>query len=152
VATPNSHGSGADHGDGFLKAQRVAEGGAVHLDLHTDDVGLAAVHALALGATLIADRGYTAVASPGRLDFCVVGWNGEASRPRAGGQSASLVDQVCLDILRVSYEPECAFSSVLTGWEIQPASREEFRAPVRPDGTPLRMLAAQRFAVRRLRG
>ncbi len=114
--------------------------GGIHLDLHTDDVDVAADDAVRLGATAIGDHGYRVLASPGGFMFCVVPWNSEAIRPRVVGEPPSLVDQICLDIPRTAYEEECSFWSALTHWDLRQGSRDEFRALVRPHGMPLRML------------
>jgi hypothetical protein len=131
-------------GDPFLKVQRLAEGSdRIHLDLHVDDPRAAADRAAGLGATVVDDRGYVVLLSPGGLAFCFVP-HPTAVRPRPttwpGGQS-SLADQVCIDVPASSYERESDFWRDLTGWEprASPVSTD-FRSLSRPEGQPFRLL------------
>ncbi len=112
-------------GDPYLRLQQVGAGPAgVHLDLHAPD------------------RRLVPARSPGGLSFCLnEGEEGTRPLPRiwAGGHT-SLVDQVCLDVPPASYEAECTFWAETTGWDLVEGRRPEFRALLRPDGMPLRIL------------
>lgn len=132
-------------GHGFLKVQRLDEGGdRVHLDLHVPDPRAAADGAAGLGATVVADEdGYVALRSPGGLPFCFVPHPG-SRRPAPtawpGGHS-SLVDQVCIDAPAASYEREAEFWRDLTGWEPRSSAvSTDFRSLQRPEGQPFRLL------------
>jgi len=132
-------------GDAFVRLQAVREGpGGVHLDVHVDDVDVAAAHAVRLGATARPQRGYVTLASPAGLVWCLVPAQGPAQvRPRPVTRpdgSVSLLDQLALDIPPADYEAECAFWAAMTGWEVRGGSRPEFRSLVRPEGMPLRLL------------
>lgn len=111
-------------GDAYLKVQRLGSGPPrIHLDLHAPG------------------QGFVVGASPGGLVFCRVD-HPAAHRPAPARWPAghrSLVDQVCLDIPADRYDEECAFWERTTGWELRPISRE-FRALVRPEGIPVRLL------------
>lgn len=135
-------------GDGYLRVQRLHDGGArLHLDLHVTDVRAAADTAAALGAREVAASRHVVMASPGGLPFCFVRV-GERRRPEAarwttpdGGTHTSLVDQVALDIPVASWETELAFWVALTGWEVTSAAPGSDFAPLRrPVGQPLRLL------------
>ncbi|WP_110182105.1 VOC family protein [Nocardioides solisilvae] len=120
--------------DDHLRVQRLAEGGPrIHLDLHVADPRQAADEAVRLGATEVADHGYVVLRSPGGLTFCFVGH--QASRPAApatwhddghdDGKVTdrtwrSAVDQVCLDVPRGVWEPECRFWAAVLGSDWQP--------------------------------
>ena len=131
-------------GDAFLRVQRLQAGPAgCHLDLHSGDVPAAAAQAERLGAAVIGQHeGYVVLRSPGGLNFCVVGHDGEAERPPPArpGQYSSLVDQLSVDIPPEHYDRECAFWSRLTGWRQSSGSRPEFTFLGRADGMPLRLL------------
>lgn len=132
-------------GDAYLKTQRVEQSvpGALHLDLHTDDVSALSLRAQELGATTShLELGYVVCGSPGGLTFCIVDHPG-GRRPSApvwpGGRSA--VDQVCLDIPPGAYDVELAFWAALTGWAYHdvPACAE-FERLRRPAGMALAFL------------
>ena len=128
-------------GDACLRAQRIDEGpGGIHLDLHTDDIDVGVDHAVRLGATVLAERGYVVMASPGGFVFCVVGHHAEQARPEPVGTPPSLVDQICLDIPLNLYQVECTFWSELIQWELRLSGSDEFRSLARPAGMPLRLL------------
>lgn len=130
-------------GDDFLCVQRVQDGpGGIHLDLHVEDPRTAADEAVALGATEVADRGFVVLRSPGGMVFCLVTHPASRRPPAAvwADGTASLVDQVCLDIPDGSYDEECGFWAALTGWEHRAGTLPEFTSLARPAGMPLRLL------------
>jgi hypothetical protein len=130
-------------GDDFLRVQRVQDGpGGIHLDLHVEDPRTAADEAVALGATEVADRGYVVLRSPGGLAFCFVTHPGSRRPPPSvwPDGTASLVDQVCIDVPAAAYDEECGFWSALTGWEQGPGSQPEYTALAGPPGLALRLL------------
>lgn len=109
-----------------------------------DDVDAEAARAVRLGATARPQRGWVTLTSPAGLAWCLVPAAPDGPRrpqpvTRADG-SASLLDQLALDIPPAAYEAECAFWAALTGWEVRGGSRPEFRTLVRPEGMPLRLL------------
>lgn len=134
-----------EHGDAFLRVQRLRDGPAgCHLDLHAEDTTAATHQAARLGARVVRNgAGFNVLSSPGGLAFCIVGYHGETERPSPvhwpGGQR-SLVDQLSLDIPPGSYDRECGFWSELTGWPLNSGSRPEFGFLTRPAGMPLRLL------------
>ena len=131
-------------GDPFLKVQEVVQSlpGALHLDIHTDDVRGLAERAEQLGAsTSYHVYGYVLCGSPGGMTFCIMGHPGRRRPPAyvwSGGRS--IVDQVCLDIAPRLYDAECDFWSRLTGWERYDGGSDEFDRLRRPDGIPLAFL------------
>lgn len=130
-------------GDDHLRMQRLGDGPPrIHLDLHVDDPRVAADRAVAIGASEVADDGYVTMCSPGGLVFCFVAHPaGDAAPPvRWPDGSRSLVDQVCLDIPRDSFDAEAAFWQELLGWTTAGSSYPEFERLERPDGQPLRVL------------
>lgn len=132
-------------GDDFLRVQKLAVGPSrIHLDLHVGDPQAAAEEATALGARVVhrSKHGYVVVESPAGFVCCfVAGGAGVRPEPATWPGGRSLVDQVCLDIPPRAYEPETDFWCDLTGWELRDASGGgEFRALVRPEGQPLRLL------------
>jgi hypothetical protein len=132
-------------GDACLRVQVVADGPArAHLDLHVEDVPAAAGEAGALGASVVRDAGDLVVLrSPAGIVFCVVPWHGERTPPGAvrwPGGSASLVDQLCLDIPAAGYDAEVAFWAGLTGWRLGDSDLPEFRFLYGGPGQPLRLL------------
>jgi hypothetical protein len=136
-----------DRGDAFLRVQEVVQSvpGALHLDLHSDDVPGLAARAEELGATTsYPEPGLVVCGSPGGLSFCVVGEpGGRRPPPQPWEAGSSLVDQVCLDVPPSRYDDETAFWQALTGWSRVPAG--EFERLVRPPGMPLAFLL-QRLA------
>ncbi|WP_067435792.1 VOC family protein [Nocardioides jensenii] len=131
-------------GDSHLRAQRLGDGAAgLHLDLHVSDARAAAGVAEALGATTVADHGYVVLRSPGGFVFCFVEHpcSGRAAPAVWPDGTASVVDQVCLDIPASAYDRECAFWEALTGWPLDPLPEDdEFTALERPGSIPLRLL------------
>lgn len=128
--------------DPHLKVQRLAAGvSGVHLDLHVPAVEPAVEGAVGLGATLVADRGYAVLRSPGGFPFCLVG---ERRAVRAepttwpGGHRSS-VDQVCLDVPPGAWDAELAFWRDLTGWSTRIGGRE-FVHLLRPPDLAVRIL------------
>jgi hypothetical protein len=133
-----------EEGDAFLKAQEVIQSvpGAMHLDVHTDDVRGLAERAEQLGASASYHVfGYVMCGSPGGMSFCVVGHPGHRRPPpQAWPGGRSIVDQVCLDIPPSIYDAECEFWADLTGWQRFDDSSDEFDRLVRPDDVPLAFL------------
>lgn len=128
-------------GDPWLKAQRLQSGdGGVHVDLDVDDPAAAVGRATDLGATVVADRGYVVMASPGGFVFCLTR-NADSTPTQVRRGATSLADQICIDIPAAQYDREAAFWAALTGWTRHPSSvREEFDWLQRPDGLPVRLL------------
>lgn len=133
-------------GDAYVRVQDLAaEPARCRLDLHVDDVPMAAEQAIALGADARADHGgpIVVLASPGGFVFCLVSHRGEPHRPTPVGWPGghrSLVDQVCLDVPAPAFAAEGLFWAALTGWELRRGSRPEFSYLLRPVGLPLRMM------------
>lgn len=131
--------TGSDH----LRVQRLAEGPRVHLDLHVDDVAVAATDAVGLGAR-IDDQpfdGVTVMKSPGGFTFCFVpGTTGVRPPPtRWPDGRTSYVDQVCLDVPPSRFDAELDFWAAVTGWQRRELQGEFAR--VTPDaGQPLQLL------------
>jgi hypothetical protein len=135
----------AGDADDHLRMQRLGSGEArIHLDVHVTDPRTEADRAVALGATEVAspDPGYVVLESPGGLTFCLV--RHPASRPAPPSRwpdlSTSLVDQVCLDVPRSTYDVETGFWAELLGWDRTGSSYREFERLVRPEGQALRVL------------
>lgn len=126
------------YGDPWIKLQRVGGAGGVHLDLDVDDPQQAAVTAVRLGASVVADRGYVVMRSPGGFRFCFTPPDGQARQVREG--EADLLDQVCLDLPAAAHDAEVAFWRELTGWEHASSPLAEFGYLQRPQGMPLRLL------------
>jgi hypothetical protein len=132
-------------GDAYLRVQVVGTPPPrTHLDLHVADVPAAAGEAVALGARVAhAEDGLVVLRSPAGLAFCLVAWAGEAAVPAARswpGGSASVVDQVSLDIPAALFEAEAGFWAALTGWVRRPAGLVEFEYLKRAAGMPVRLL------------
>lgn len=130
-------------GDAHVKVQAVGGDGGAHLDFAVPDMEGAAREAGALGAEVVrALDDVIVMRSPGDLDFCLVGWDGEQERAPAqrwpGGQT-SLLDQVCVDIPQSRFDAEAAFWGGLTGWGDREAG-EEFRRLNVPTSLPVRIL------------
>ncbi|WP_166133517.1 VOC family protein [Nocardioides ochotonae] len=140
-----------DGADDHLCVQRLGRldtaAARLHLDLTVaapgEDVGPAAVRAVALGARVQArpEDDFVVLSSPGGFVFCLVRHPG--ARPAVPatwpGGHRSVVDQVCLDVPLDLWDAESAFWAALTGWELH-ESDPEFRHLVRPAGFPLRLL------------
>lgn len=133
-----------DHGDAWVKVQRVGRAGGVHIDLGVDaPLGSAAARAQQLGATLERERDDVVVCrSPGGFVFCLTPWDQAATaRGQVRRGAVSLLDQVCLDMPRRRYAAEVAFWSGLTGWAVDPdGEADEFERLAWPAGLPLRFL------------
>ena len=130
-------------GDDFLRVQRVQDGpGGLHLDLHVADPRASAEAAKHLGAGEVADRGYVVMRSPGGFPFCfVTEVAGVRPEPLVHDDgTASMVDQVCLDMPVAAYDEECAFWAAVTGHEHVDVASPEFSRLVRPEGQPLQFL------------
>ena len=130
-------------GDDFLRVQRVQDGaGGLHLDLHVADPRACAEAATALGASEVADLGHVVMRSPGGFTFCFV-THVAGARPAPlvhDDGTASIVDQVCLDMPAAAYDEECAFWAAVTGQEHVDVASPEFSRLVRPAGQPLQLL------------
>ena len=130
-------------GDDFLRVQRVQEGpGGLHLDLHVDDPRSSADAAKDLGAIEVADLGHVVMRSPGGFPFCFV-THVAGTRPAArvlDDGTASIVDQVCLDLPAAAHDEECAFWSAVTGRPHVDVDSPEFSRLVRAEGQPLQFL------------
>jgi hypothetical protein len=133
-----------DEGDAFLKVQEVIQSvpGAMHLDVHSDDVRGLAERAERLGASASYHvLGYVMCGSPGGMTFCIVGHPARRRPPpQQWAAGRSIVDQVCLDIPRAAHDEECAFWSAVTGQELVEVASPEFTRLRRPDGQPLQLL------------
>ncbi|MGZ8177598.1 VOC family protein [Williamsia sp. SKLECPSW1] len=132
-------------GDPHLRVQWIETGvGGVHLDIHVDDVEAAASAAEEIGATRSEESpDGLRLLSPAGFTFCMVPWNGEHERSRPirwPGDTISIIDQICIDVPGRLFDDECAFFTRLTGWELETASRPEFRALCHPDSMPVRIL------------
>ena len=130
-------------GDDHRRMQRVGDAPArIHLDLHVPDPRTAADRAVRLGATEVVDDGHVVMRSLGGLDFCFVPHPAREAAPPASwpGGSRSIIDQVCLDIPRSSFEGEAAFWQALLEWPLVGSSYAEFERLARPDGQALRLL------------
>jgi predicted enzyme related to lactoylglutathione lyase len=134
-------------GEAFLGFTTVPARGGCRFDLHVDDVRDAAARAVGLGAVVTLESSSVRVASPAGLRFRLVPAAGhqEGRRLRRCGPviredgSASLVDQLCLDIPASAHEMELAFWQGLTGGVPRPAGRAEFHV-LATRGLPLRLL------------
>lgn len=131
-------------GDPFIKVQRVVQSspGAMHLDLHSDEVpALAALVERLGGTTSYHKLGYVVCGSPGGLTFCLVGHPGHhRASPLELDGGCSLVDQVCLDIPPSQHDAEVRFWCHLTGWTLVDLPSPEFQRLRRPAGVPLAFL------------
>jgi hypothetical protein len=109
-------------GDAHLRVQRVVQTppGALHVDLHTDDVRGLAHRAEDLGASAsYLDLGYVVCGSPGGMTFCVVGHpSAVRTQPATWPAGRSMVDEVCLDVPPSRWDGELAFWAALTGWAV----------------------------------
>ena len=130
-------------GDDFLRVQRVQDGpGGLHLDLHVADPRASADAAKDLGASEVADLGHVLMRSPGGFPFCFV-THPAATRPAElvhDDGTASIVDQVCLDLPAAAHDEECAFWEAVTGQRHVDVASPEFSRLVRADGQPLQFL------------
>ncbi len=138
-------------GDAYLRVQRIDDGpGGCHIDLHVDDVEVAARRAELLGAEAHhAEDGLVVLRSPAGLWFCAVHHDGESARPgvpNVDGRSRTRVDQVCIDVPPDEYDRECRFWAAVTCWEHRAALLPEFSYTVRPDPIAIRLLFQRRDA------
>jgi len=130
-------------GAAWLKGQAVGSEGGTHLDLDVDDPAAAAREAVRAGATVVAERGYVALRSPGGYPFCFtpVRPGRDPAEPEDEPEArAEVLDQVCLDLPAAVADQEIAFWARLTGWEWSATSPPEFGYLRRPDGMPVRIL------------
>lgn len=126
------------NGDPHLRVQRIESGsGGVHLDIHVDDPHAAAGEAADLGASVVAEYddpdggAYVVLASPGGFPFCLVPWDGRATRSRPirwPGDTISIIDQICLDVPDPLFDREHDFWARLTGWRSAATTRPELAA------------------------
>ncbi|NTW40342.1 MAG: hypothetical protein HGA44_10725 [Cellulomonadaceae bacterium] len=133
-------------GDAFMRVQRSDAPARVHLDLHVGDVDAELQRAVALGARLLHRESHAVLVSPGGFTFCLVADRGERERPApvvTPDGSASLVDQLCLDIPGNLHGTEQAFWTALTGWTHRATSTPGLSVLDRPEGLPLRLLLQQ---------
>lgn len=132
-------------GDDYLGLQRLGSGPSrIHLDVHVADARAAALQAVDLGASLMADHDdFLTLASPGGFVFCLVS-HPSARRPQPPSWPDGLrsyVDQVCLDIPPSAYDAEFDFWHALTGWERKdPRPGSEFGRLNPPGDQPLQLL------------
>ena len=80
--------------------------------------------------------------SPGGFPFCFV-THPAATRPAElvhDDGTASIVDQVCLDLPAAAHDEECAFWEAVTGQRHVDVDSPEFSRLVRADGQPLQFL------------
>jgi hypothetical protein len=130
-------------GDDFLRVQRVQDGpGGLHLDLHVADPRASADAAKDLGASEVADLGHVLMRSPGGFPFCFV-THPAATRPAElvhDDGTASIVDQVCLDLPAAAHDEECAFWEAVTRQRHVDVASPEFSRLARADGQPLQFL------------
>ncbi len=128
-------------GDPYLRVQRIGDDLArVHLDLHVDSIAEATNRATELGAALVADFGYSVMASPAGFPFCFVAHGRESIRCTPHPEPPHLLDQLSIDVPHRLFESECRFWSDLTGWELRRSALPEFASLVRPDPIPYRVL------------
>lgn len=131
-------------GDAYLRVQRLDEGPAgCHLDVHVDDITVAAQRASDLGATVRTLGEVIVMTSPAGLPFCATSHHGERTRPapvEIGARTRSIVDQLCLDIPPADHRAEGEFWAALTGWELREGVRPEFSYLARPAHMPVRLL------------
>ena len=134
-----------ESGNMHLELQRMEEGPArAHLDLLVEDIPAATERAVALGATLVARPGHSVLTTPSGMYFCIVPYSGEADRaPVIDSDAPHAVDQICLDIPHDSFETDVAFWSELSGWDVNPVKRPEYRSFAQPKALPLRLLVQQ---------
>lgn len=127
-------------GDSWVKVQRVAGPGGVHVDLDVDvPLPRARDEAVDLGAVVVSELPDVVVCrSPGGQAFCLC--SGPAGRRQVRAGRASLLDQVCLDIPPSRYAAEVAFWSALTGWAIEEDDSPEFERLAWPRELPVRFL------------
>ncbi|MBA9006834.1 VOC family protein [Thermomonospora cellulosilytica] len=131
-------------GDSCLRLQGVLDGGGTHLDFHVEDVAGAVRKAVGSEASVVADMGeWSVLRSPAGQAFCAVPWEGDWERPRpvAGpGGAESVLDQVTIDVGPRDYEREVEFWAAVTGWELRPTGRPEFRRLRSVEGMPIQIV------------
>lgn len=123
-------------GDAYLRVQRLDEGPAgCHLDVHVDDIGVAAQRASDLGATVRTLGDVIVMTSPAGLPFCATSHSGERTRSapvELGARTRSIVDQLSFDTPPADHRAEGEFWAALTAWELREGVRPEFsRRPTR---------------------
>lgn len=129
------------HGDAWLKAQKVLAPSPLHLDLVVDDVDAAAEEAVALGATRVASYDQVRVLrSPGRFTFCFTSYDAEGRPAEQFRDCDTLLDQVCFDIPPSKFEAEAEFWSAITGLPLHHRAGSSYASLERPDSIPLRFL------------
>lgn len=132
-------------GDMHLELQRIESGPPrVHLDLVVSDIPGWTSRAQSLGAQLVAAPGHSVLETPGGVPFCVVPHGTEAKRaPSIDPTLPHRADQICLDVPHDRFDEDVAFWSRLTGWDVNPPLRPEFRSFAQPAHLPLRILVQQ---------
>lgn len=139
-----------DGSDAHLRVQRTDDGRAgSHIDLHVADVRQGVAACTGAGASLRDENGtYAVLTSPGGMAFCVVPHRGEQTRqgpvvlgPRG---TATLVDQVCIDVDPDALDTEARFWTTITGWAPVASSAPEFVPLDRPPAMPLRLMLQAR--------
>ncbi len=140
----------SDGSDAHLRVQRTGSGlSGSHIDLHVADVRSAAAECVGCGATVVKDNGgYTVLATPGGMPFCLVAHHGEHKRQRpvasASNGASTLVDQVSIDCDPDRFDDEVRFWSSITGWAPLAARAPEFVPLDRPAAMPLRIMLQRR--------
>ncbi len=139
-----------DGADAHVRIQRTksATSGS-HIDLHVTNVDAGADEAVRCGARMLADHGkYVVLTTPSGMAFCVVAHHGERTRqgPVTVGTcaTATLIDQVSVDVDADGFVDEVRFWSELTGWLPPDARSSEFVPLDRPQGMPLRVMLQRR--------
>ena len=134
-----------ESGSMHLELQRIDSGPArVHLDLLVDDIPAATARAVELGATLVSQPGHSVLTTPGGMLFCIVPSSDEAERaPVIDAALPHSVDQICLDVPHEHFDADVAFWSAISGWDVNPPGRPEYRSFAQPSTLPLRLLVQQ---------
>lgn len=124
-----------DEGASWVKMQAVPGAGGMHLDLDSHDREAAVALAQEWGAMHAwTYRGVVVMRSPGGLTFChTLAESRPDDPPRLARDSHTVLDQICLDIPRESWEHECAFWSAMTGRAIEPGNSASYARLLAPD-------------------
>ncbi len=129
------------NGDPYLRVQRVGNPDArIHLDLHVDSKQEARRRAEDVGATLVADRGWLIMRSPGGFVFCLVDDEGERIVTTPQPDPVHRLDQLSIDIPAHLFDVESRFWAHLTGWRLEPSALFEFTRLGAPARLPYRVL------------
>lgn len=139
-----------DGSDAHLRVQRTDDGRAgSHIDLHVADVREGVAACKGAGASLRRDHGsYAVLTSPTGMAFCVVSHRDEQTRQRpvviGPRGTATLVDQVSIDVDPEALDTETRFWTTITGWAPIASSAPEFVPLDRPPEMPLRLMLQAR--------